>query len=54
LTLQEFTWNVADHFSTKAMGGANCLESVGAKGITTQIEGVFSMGWTFQLAASCT
>ena len=40
-------WDVTDHFFVKAMAGANWLQYSGGKGITTQIEGIFSIGWTF-------
>jgi opacity protein-like surface antigen len=42
-----FRWNVTDHFFIKAVGGANWLQYSGANGITTQIEGIFALGWTF-------
>ena len=42
-----FRWNVTDNFFIKAMGGANWLEYSGSHGITTQIEGIFSIGWMF-------
>ncbi len=42
-----FRWNITDSLFIKAMGGANWLEYGGAKGVTTQIEGIFSIGWTF-------
>jgi opacity protein-like surface antigen len=40
-------WNVTDNFFVKAMGGATWLEYSGTKGVTTQIEGIFCIGWTF-------
>ncbi len=40
-------WNITDHLILKAMAGATWLEYGGAQGITTQIEGVFSIGWSF-------
>ena len=40
-------WNVTDNILVKAMVGGNWLEYSGAHGITTQIEGVFSIGWSF-------
>jgi opacity protein-like surface antigen len=40
-------WNVTDHLFVKATAGATWLEYGGAKGITTQLEGIFSIGWTF-------
>ncbi len=40
-------WNVTDNFFVKAMAGANWLEYSGGDGISTQIEGIFSIGWTF-------
>jgi opacity protein-like surface antigen len=40
-------WNVTDHFFIKATGGANWLQYSGANGITTQIEGIFALGWTY-------
>ena len=51
----DFTWNVGagirwsitDDFFIKATGGAQWLEYGGARGITTQIEGILAVGWTF-------
>ena len=43
----KFHRNITDQVFVKAMGGANWLEYSGAKGITTQFEGIFSIGWTF-------
>jgi opacity protein-like surface antigen len=51
----EFTWNagvgvrwsVTDTFFVKATAGGNWLEYSGGSGITTQIEGIFSIGWSF-------
>jgi opacity protein-like surface antigen len=40
-------WNITDNLIVKAMAGANWLEYSGASGITTQIEGIFSIGWSF-------
>lgn len=40
-------WDVTDHLFVKAIAGANWLEYRGASGITTQIEGIFSIGWRF-------
>ena len=42
-----FRWNVTDNFFIKAVGGANWVDYYNANGITTQIEGIFSIGWTF-------
>jgi opacity protein-like surface antigen len=42
-----FRWNITDALFVKVMGGANWLQYSGANGITTQIEGIFSIGWTF-------
>jgi opacity protein-like surface antigen len=40
-------WNVLDGLVVKAMAGATWLEYSGAHGITTQLEGIFSIGWSF-------
>ena len=40
-------WNITDNLVVKAMVGGNWLEYSGAHGVTTQIEGIFSIGWTF-------
>ena len=40
-------WNITDNIIVKAMGGATWLEYSGAHGVTTQIEGIFSIGWSF-------
>jgi opacity protein-like surface antigen len=40
-------WNITDNLVVKAMGGATWLEYGGAHGVTTQIEGIFSIGWSF-------
>jgi opacity protein-like surface antigen len=42
-----FRWNITDSLIVKAMAGANWLEYSGARGVTTQIEGIFSIGWSF-------
>jgi opacity protein-like surface antigen len=42
-----FRWNITDNLFVKAMGGATWLEYGGAKGVTTQIEGIFCIGWSF-------
>lgn len=42
-----FRWNITDNFFIKAIGGANWLEYSGSHGMTTQLEGIFSIGWTF-------
>ncbi len=42
-----FRWNVTDHFVVKATAGATWLEYSGGHGITTQLEGIFSIGWSF-------
>ena len=40
-------WNITDNLFVKALFGANWLEYANSKGITTQLEGIFSIGWTF-------
>ena len=40
-------WNITDNLFVKAMAGATWLEYSGAHGVTSQIEGVFSIGWSF-------
>ena len=40
-------WNITDNLVVKAMAGATWLEYSGAHGVTSQIEGVFSIGWSF-------
>ncbi len=40
-------WNITDQLFIKAMGGATWLEYSGSRGITTQIEAIFSIGWAF-------
>jgi opacity protein-like surface antigen len=40
-------WNITDQLFIKATGGAQWLEYGGAKGVTTQIEGIFAIGWAF-------
>jgi opacity protein-like surface antigen len=40
-------WNITDNLVVKAMGGATWLEYDNSSGITTQLEGVFSIGWSF-------
>ena len=40
-------WNITDNFFIKATVGAQWLEYSGANGITTQIEGMFAIGWMF-------
>jgi opacity protein-like surface antigen len=40
-------WNITDNLIVKVMGGATWLEYGGSSSITTQIEGVFSIGWSF-------
>jgi len=40
-------WNITDNLIVKAMVGATWLEYSGAHGVTTQLEGVFSIGWSF-------
>lgn len=42
-----FRWNITDNLFVKVIGGATWLQYAGASGITTQIEGIFSIGWTF-------
>ena len=42
-----FRWNITDNLFVKAMGGATWLEYSGSHGVTTQIEGIFCIGWTF-------
>jgi opacity protein-like surface antigen len=40
-------WNVTEGLMVKAMFGATWLEYSNSRGITTQLEGVFSIGWSF-------
>jgi len=40
-------WNITDQLFIKATGGAQWLQYRGANGITTQIEGIFAIGWMF-------
>jgi opacity protein-like surface antigen len=40
-------WNITDNLIIKAMGGATWLEYNNASRITTQLEGIFSIGWSF-------
>jgi opacity protein-like surface antigen len=40
-------WSITDSLFIKATGGAQWLEYGGARGITTQIEGIFAIGWIF-------
>jgi opacity protein-like surface antigen len=40
-------WNITDNLMVKAMVGATWLEYSGTHGVTTQIEGIFSIGWSF-------
>ena len=40
-------WSITDSLIVKVMGGATWLEYDGTHGITTQLEGVFSIGWSF-------
>jgi opacity protein-like surface antigen len=40
-------WNITDEIFIKAMAGATWLQYSGASGITTQLEGIFSIGVTF-------
>jgi opacity protein-like surface antigen len=40
-------WSVTDRIFIKATGGAQWLEYSGARGITTQIEGIFAIGCIF-------
>jgi opacity protein-like surface antigen len=42
-----FRWNITDNLFIKAVAGGNWLEYHNSHGITTQIEGIFSIGWTF-------
>jgi opacity protein-like surface antigen len=42
-----FRWNILDNLFVKAMANATWLEYSGSHGITTQIEGIFSIGWSF-------
>jgi opacity protein-like surface antigen len=42
-----FRWNVTDTLFIKASANATWLEYSGAKGITTQLEGIFCIGYTF-------
>ena len=40
-------WNITDQLFIKATVGAQWLEYQGANGITTQIQGIFAIGWMF-------
>jgi opacity protein-like surface antigen len=40
-------WDITDHLFIKVTGGATWLEYSGSHGITTQLEGIFAIGWTF-------
>jgi len=40
-------WNILDNLVVKAMAGGTWLEYSGAHGVTSQIEGIFSIGWSF-------
>jgi opacity protein-like surface antigen len=40
-------WNVTDNLFLKASVNATWLQYSGASGITTQIEGIFCIGWTY-------
>ena len=40
-------WNITDRLFIKATAGAQWLEYGGARGVTTQIEGMFAIGCTF-------
>ena len=40
-------WNITDQLFIKATVGAQWLEYSGANGITTQLEGMFAIGWMF-------
>jgi opacity protein-like surface antigen len=42
-----FRWNILDNLFIKAMANATWLEYQNSRGITTQIEGIFSIGWSF-------
>jgi opacity protein-like surface antigen len=42
-----FRWNITDNLFIKASANATWLEYSGAKGITTQLEGIFCIGYTF-------
>jgi opacity protein-like surface antigen len=42
-----FRWNITDQLFIKATVGAQWLEYSGANGITTQLEGMFAIGWMF-------
>ena len=40
-------WNITDQLFIKATVGATWLEYSGANGVTTQLEGMFAIGWMF-------
>jgi opacity protein-like surface antigen len=40
-------WNITDHLMVKATGGATWLEYGGSHGVTTQLEAIFAIGWTW-------
>jgi opacity protein-like surface antigen len=40
-------WNIVDGLMIKALVGATWLEYDHSHGITTQLEGIFSIGWSF-------
>jgi opacity protein-like surface antigen len=40
-------WNITEGLFIKAMVGANWIEYDNTSGITTQIEGIFAIGWMF-------
>ena len=42
-----FRWNITDQLFIKATVGAQWLEYSEANGITTQLEGMFAIGWMF-------
>jgi opacity protein-like surface antigen len=42
-----FRWNILDNLFIKATFGATWLEYSGAHGVTTQLEGIFAIGWSF-------
>jgi opacity protein-like surface antigen len=40
-------WSITDQLFIRLTGGAKWLEYRGANGVTTQIEGIFAIGWMF-------
>jgi len=40
-------WNITDHLMVKATGGATWLEYGGSHGVTTQLEAIFAIGYSW-------